>query len=734
MNGKFIKLFIFIFLFPLLNTTAGKVILYSDNPSQEKTSGFNDLYKALIVNPMNIDARFTLAKELYNKGDYRASLNNLQYLISITDDDVILLFFNKVKYEYEEYVSREISRYMLLLESMPVNKGTAMLIYKNEKELGKFEHTTEVLTEYLRLDPNDLEVKKALVDVYLTGGLLEDAYSELQGINQKNPEDKESEYLMYKLAAVLKKYSKRYEDYFYSNPREESLIYLGIIEYSKDNVDATLDYLNAYDGKDNTHPDISKLLYLQQKNYKSELEIKGDLLQEARDALQFNDCAKSAALFAQYLDEYPADSTTLYEVAEANYCAENYKVAADYYTDYFNEFGSTDDLLRKRAHSYQESRQNFLALDDYLLLNEKFPDDEDILIGIARTYNQAGLYDVARTYYQKTADLYPTSFYILDEKDKVAPFNREVFAYIPHILGYSWDFQKKLELYPRYSLASDGEGFVKLKGGFYTEINLLRFLTLGTGIDRVSIENKSGGQNYTGVEGAFILSPLEFITLEAKFGMMLFGGNDSHFETNTKIDYHSEFIKGYISYFNGDASQIYNDEALVFNRIHAQEYSTGASIYFPRGMVLEGKYSLFETAEFEPDEKSILKVSDNIGNELTIIGKIRVFDEYFAGYQYFYADYKQVLEYYYTPQLLEQHSFIAETPFYYFEPVYVRFSGIFGIIPDNTLLVKGVSFELKGVLIKDLEIHASGNLNWNYRFTNPYSSRNLSIYLRYSIL
>ena len=581
MNGKFVKSIlaislIFLTFLPVFPVKGSLICAQSAG----EYGSFNELYTALIQDPMNTEARFELARQFYLKKDYKNSLLHFSYLIPITDDGEITLYYERVKSEYETVLARENSRYLLLLESMPVNRATAELIYSNEKEMGEFDHSERVLTEYLRLEPDDKEIRLKLIELYLTLGKNEEAYKELSLFMMKYPEEEEANYTMYKLAAMLQKFTKRYDDFFYSNPKDESLIYLAYIEKNKKNEEAAIDYLQSYEGDDFLDPDLSNLLYLEQLGFVEKKEEKGNLLEEARDALLYGECANSSTLFNKYLEEYEPDSLLLREAAEANYCAGNYDIAADLYDDYFSNYIYNDDDLRKRAHSYQQIQENFLALDDYLDLKERYPEDEDVLVGLARTYNQAGIFYEAKRYYQLAADLYPTSFYILDERDQISDFHKRTFGYFPNIVGYSWGFQKGLEVFPKFSQYSDGDGFVRLSGGLATEINLLRILKLGAIIQRVSLENLNGGQNYTEYGGILKFSPVEFITLETYFGSMLFGSKEHHFEADISLKYNSELINGEIYYYSGDASKVFRHYQLTFNRIRSELYGGEAFVFF----------------------------------------------------------------------------------------------------------------------------------------------------------
>merc|ERR1711879_41760 len=93
-----------------------------------------------------------------------------------------------------------------------------------------------------------------------------------------------------------------------------------------------------------------------------------------------------------------------------------------------------------------------------------------------------------------------------------------------------------------------------------------------------------------------------------------------------------------------------------------------------------------------------------------------------------------VLNYYYTPQDYIEHKITFDTPYYYFEPFYIRAHAELGIVPENTLFTKRFSFDAKGNLTPDLSLTASGGLNWEYRFLNEYTSRFLNISFRYQIL
>lgn len=734
MNGKFVKSFLVISLLFLTLLPGIPVIgTLSYAQSGRGYTSFNELYDALIENPMDTGARYELARQLYHKKDYKNSLHHLTCLVPVTDDGEITLFYENVKSEYETVLTREINRYLILLESMPVNKATAELIFNNEKEIGEFDHSERVFTEYLRLEPEDRDIRKKLIELYMILGKNEEAYKELSSYVIKYPDDDEANYKLYKLAAMLQKFTRKYEDYFYSNPKDESLIYLAYIEKNRKNNADAIDYLQSYEGEDFLNPDMSNLLYYEQLSYVEKKEEKGNLLEEARNAFLDGECKNASELFDRYFEQFEPDSLILHEAAEANYCAGNYENAAELYEDYFSSYTYNDDDLRKRAHSYQKTKQNFLALDDYLVLEERYPEDEEILVGLARTYNQAGIFYEARRYYQRASEIYPTSFYIIDEKDQLSEFEKRTFGYFPNTFGYALEYQKGMHFSPLFSQYSDSEGYVRLSGGVSTEINLLRILKLGAIIRRVSAENLNGGQNFTEYGSTVKFSPIEFLTLEGYFGSMVFGGNDHHFETEASITYHSELIEADVRYLSGDASRVFNHYQLVFNRIHTELYGGKAYIYFPRGMIVGAEYDLITTEKFRPADLNLLSVIENIGNRMAVVGKIKVFDEYFAGYEYFYADFEQVLGYYYTPQDYIEHKLTFETPFYYFEPFYIKVQGEFGIIPENTLFTKRISFDAKGNLTPDLSIVASGGLKWEYRYLGDYSSRFLNINFRYEI-
>lgn len=698
-------------------------------------STFSDLYDLLEENPMDTDSRYMLALAYYNQGNYKAALEQLSILEPVlSDNDEFTATYSNIKNEYNDELDREKERYLILLETVPVNKNIAQIIYANESEQNNFEYSENLILKYLEGYPDDTEMILSLADIYIRSGRSEDAYQQYQKLLSLQPDEESVEYKYYQLAAVLKKYSQNYKEYFEDSRADDAELWSAYVASQENDNESTIDYLNDYNGDDFTNPDITMLLFNIQKLFKPQEVIADNTLEEAKDALQFNECEKASELFEKYLNNYEGDADIFLDAAEANYCAEKYDTAAYYFTRYFDYADTTSELLKKRAYSYQMSGNNFQALDDYLYLESVSPEDEEVLQGLARTYKQAGLYDMSRKYYDKAIELYPTAFYILDESDSLKETGKRVNAFLPQIIGYDDSFEKRLNIEPVAEIYSDNEDFSLRNGGVSSKIRILTYLDFGLTFKRYSLESKEGVNNFNDLSGSIFVYPYDKIFIEGNFSILDFSEDEKYFNTTARAGYNSDFVSGAISFYKGDLVKKIYDSPLTFNRIPSTIYNGEVEFNFPRGMILEIKYDYIKTDEFLPASESFFKVAENIGNETGIVGKIRVFDEYFAGYEYKYADYKYQTEYFYTPQMYKSHSIVAETPAYFLEPFAIRFNGKFGIIPNTNYLVKSAGVEIEGHLTDDLLLTASGKLNWDYRYNQSFQNRQFSFKLNWRIL
>ncbi len=739
----FKKCFSGIQLYLLLGIFLGS-ILFLNTPLNAQQDNYNyvsqgvyesilDLLTEVKANPNNYNARILLAHEYKLRKDDETAL----LLLAPLDESEILnskhkAIYDRIISEYKDSLRRDIQRYSLLIESMPINNISVSIITNNELKLNEFSKSKELLLRYLDVNPNDDKMRSLLVKTSFLGKDYTTAFENSKYLYKKYPQDKEYEKRYYVAASLLKKEDVDYEEYFYETGDTDGLYFLAVNEFGKNDKDDAVDYLEEASALNYTKPDFSYIMFNANKGEVSESVhiYVDDLLDSANTARDSGNCALAAEYLVEYTNFTGRSNKYLLMIADDYYCAKNYKDAEEFYSLYLEHI-ETREVRKKRANCFVKQKDYFAALDEYIELSSKYPKDSEIKLELARLYFVTGLYPKAREVYAELIKADPEDFQVYDEAQKIPKLRQRVNRLFPHYLGYKDDFVKKFVLQPVFKYYADEDQFVKVNSGGWLNYTLFSYLDLGLQFHRNSIENSSGGLNYSNIFGSIKVLPYKTIVAEAVFGNSLFENNIGMAYFNGSFSFSTPMADISLFYIESDAVNLLNDVQLVNVRLKALKYGGKISGVVKEKVELYAEYFIFETDKYIPENSDILRVASNIGNELLLAGKFRFKEGYKVGYKFIFQDYKYRLPYYYSPELATEHIITGELPPLEFEPVYATIYGGFGVYKDTRFLTKELGIKFDGKIAPNLFIKGDASISWNYRYEKVYNSKQVSVHLNY---
>lgn len=277
-------------------------------------------------------------------------------------------------------------------------------------------------------------------------------------------------------------------------------------------------------------------------------------------------------------------------------------------------------------------------------------------------------------------------------------------------------------LAPFFTSYRDNQDFTLLNYGGRVDAGFVGFLGLGALWSRTNISINNYERNLTTLKGVGSIFFSKIVSLAFSYGVLTIPGeqNKNVGDAAFRIEEPEHFsIAAY--YENNDARLLLYSQNMLFVRLKSELYRFSGYYQYKdvsRISMLYGYYKISDT---------------NKGNDFQIrLGK-KFFENSMLGYEYYFADYAFVSQYYYSPQKFASHSLWGEYKYQVAPPVVTKIGGKIGYVPDADFIVSELYGEIN--YKPALYFNLTGRIGYadSFRYDSSYKSLNASLSVYWSV-
>ncbi len=487
------------------------------------------------------------------------------------------------------------------------------------------------------------------------------------------------------------------------------------------------------------HPDSPDILNFGGKFYEkfaSEEEIFTGKKEELINVFEEGRCKEAINIYESFPENHRRGKDFLSKAAEAYECEKQYLNAVEIYNIILAE--EYDSGIHKRkAIALFKGGEYSSALEELKKLENTNPDDPETGLLRGDVYASIHRYDKARAEYNRIIEKFPEFYEAYDRLDAL-PLRKVKKG---SMLGSVWDIDKyerrNIEVLPLMNVNINSDSYENIQAGLRVRTSWYKYIRPGFSYMRGSRKNKDEGHNYTRYFGELFVRPLESLLIEMRFGEYFVSDVKRNPDVEVKADYH--FRQNYqisAGYHLSDAVHHYDDAGAIGPRIPVHKYFIRANGVLYKRFYLTINYRLMATDLSTMIENNLItKIPSNIGNDFAATVGFLIHKNTFAGYEYFYEDYKYTLDYYYSPQEFSTHYLWID--WYYTSTAYGRFDFNFGIKggyhPENDQFLGGFSGHIRTNVYKRIDMEFTAGIFHSWRYNGPFKKRWASVKLYYSL-
>ena len=434
-------------------------------------------------------------------------------------------------------------------------------------------------------------------------------------------------------------------------------------------------------------------------------------------------------LFDEYfeMDDNPSKQV-MKEYAQVNIAAENFDTAIDIYNDMLEE-EYDDEIALERANAYLWSGDSLNALNKFIELSEKDPENFDAKMGLADSYYINQEYGEAEDIYDELLEETEDSVQaeLLKQKKDMLPMYgmaaglNSAFQYI---------LPTNLSIVPTARFYDDNQELTYLQYGLRAEVGILRYFTIGATWMRTHLFSSNpnyiaNSQVLTEFSGQAYFHPFKHFSIGGSLGRLNIEGEDYKRIGTIEARWFSDNLLLRAGYRDTDARLALFSPNLLYKRLDTYVYH------------FSGNYKLKDKYKFLLFYQYFIISDGNIGNDFRFrLGKA-FRPNLFVGYEYLFTDYgfsadtkdkmgRFIHKYvYYSPQEFSTHSIWVDYEYSKIENLELVFGGKIGYAPTVDFIV--------GDIYVDAGYQVLDNLSLNGRATYGISYRNYSSYQFISI-
>lgn len=704
-----------------LDLAKGKGYIYSINDTtvrynygiapEQKEYIIDKYFRLLKHNPNDDNLRYKLIEELINANRYEEAKEELKKLSpNLQSDQKFYDISQKIRFLSNSFYSDKINYYEDLLSIEPKNTKAMLELAKFYSYKQEYVRAVNYYQKYLSLNPSDKEVEFLLAQVLMWQNNLCDAKKILDSLIKSEPNN-----LKYNLFAAKLNYwlnGKPEETIFLFNRvlnteplNYEALTGLANIYISSDdveNLEVILPRIAKIDStSDNYKKIVQEFLFLKEKLAQRKLNAN---LEEARILAANKNYTPAIKLFNEYLSNTRANTNVISELADLYYLNNQKEKAVLIYKE-FLAVNDDYEIRKKLAKLYLWAEDSSLALQEFIKLNSLKPDDIETKIFLGDAYLQNNQSEAAKRIYEDLLKQSPNSYLLKTRLNWIGGTDKFSFATFPTYI----------QLIPRALYFTDNKDFKYSNLGVGFDLGITSFLSLGFSGARGELSSNDDRLRFNQLKGIVYFNVNQVISGSAAFGKTYFVDrvNSDLFEFNLSVSKKNVYsLSAFANY--SDAAFILYSPYLVEERIKTNHLGITGSYKFKNKLMVLGKYQYFDLSD------------ENSGNQLQLrLGK-EFESDLSAGYEYFYFDFQNTSQLYWSPKNFESHSLWADWILFNDDVVKLSLGGKAGLIPENDYLLSEFYAEFDYLIIKSLLLQTRFTTGSSFRSGSGYRSNSVS--------
>lgn len=677
------------------------------------------LYRIAKKNPDDVESRFSLVDELVKAERIEEAYQQLQLLSANNSEDPRFQpMWDKVT-EYRTTVyNQKITDYSARLQKDSSDRTAARELAKFYSYIGDFDSALLAIEAFLNANPgqNDAEMKFLLAKYSSWNRQFDRANELLDILLGSDPNNIDYQLLKGQIGVWTDQdldKSKEYLENVLKNEPENihAVIALASLAIKENEFEPALSYIAKAKQLDPSSKEVENVQnYYELRLLAVEEEKIYEILTEGRNLAMAQQCEEALVKYDEYFSKIQAPTNlVLMEYAEVNMCTKNFSKAIEVYDKILTQ-GEDQEVLLLRAKAYLWSGDSLNALNEFQKLVELDSSGFEQRLYMGDALERLHRYDEARDVYD---NLLLTN---LDSTQRNLVTLRLGWLPVSGIYGFLSTFPSQIGVAPYYAYYSDNFDFQIRNAGARMELGINSFLTAGFSFNRGNLSSNILTKNYSTFKGHLFLRISKRLSLSGGMGSLTYQGNNNRKVSDVQLKYEKDSTIAITGYFEStDAGLLMYSAKLINDRITAEYYRLSGSYNHKDITRLSAYYSFISLSD------------GNLGNDLQLRIQKKFEKDLWAGYEYFYSNYKfQKKEpngftyIYYSPQDFESHSLFGEWDLEKNSEYTITLGGKIGYVPSSDFMIREGSLGALYKPLKGLTISGKVTFGGTYRYDSNY--------------
>ncbi len=693
-------------------------------------------YRMVRINPNNDEARFKLVNLLLEKRRFEEAKQQLKILKrKYSDTERFKRLEELLRKNMELYYSKDINENLTKIKENPKDSTATFDLVKKYISLGNLQDAEEILREYLKLSPDDLEANYLLATILLNKGDKQSAYGLMKKVMELGGNKLKYKLLTGELGVWTLSdldISQNYlNEVVLKEPRNiQPHLALSLLFYSKDNLDSMKVELQKAAALDSTNSD-----YLDLKSMYELLKLKKNeehyvaLVNSADSLMRGGNYEDAIPKYREYLDNIGNNKNVLLSLGNAYLMNNDYKSALKTF-DELEQIDPSYDTKLLKAKVLFWSGDSIHVVKEFKNLLEDEPDNAELKVYLGDSYFRQHKFNLADSLYRAVPDSLWRR-YKIDERISWLPPDKTNRTFISKAwYNLTGNLLSYLYLNPNVYYFNDNLNFTYLYAGIGGETGLLSFLSVGGSWRSGLVSDGSTTNKFQRVLLNLNLILSKHVTVTGGLGKLFSPNNYPYnhpvYELNLRYKRNDNLqLNAY--FLSSEAVVIlYSPYLLPVVSSTAHLYKFVGKYDYHQKLYFEGEYSILEILQ-----NAILGY--NLGNQLDLrIGK-NFMENLNFGYEFEYIDYKFSSSYYYSPQEYSSHSIFGNWNFYKDDEWKVSFYGKIGYVPQSSFVIWDARLQASYQPYENMIFTGFASLRQSQRYDLGYRSKAFGISLSWSV-
>ncbi|MFO7446136.1 MAG: tetratricopeptide repeat protein [Ignavibacteriaceae bacterium] len=672
-------------------------------------------YRLLKRNPNDNQTRYKLIEELVKNQRYGEAFDQIEIIErDSTYTDRISEYRETVKAIRDSIYEEKIVEYTRIIENDPSNKEAVMQLADYYGGMMDYDTALEIMDKYLASVPagQSKEVRYKYAQFSTWNYQFEPAIEQLDMLLEMEPDNLTYQLLRGQIAAWTVQDMEQGEVYLNnvlkadpnSIPALTSLASMKIRQKEFDTAKELLDKATALD-PESKQVEAIQIYYDVSLSNEEGLRIY-QILYDARDLVAAGDCPGAIEKYDDYFSKISGPTRLeQIEYANVNVCAENYQTALDMYDRLLQEEYDYE-LAIMRGKAYLWVRDSVKALEEFTRLVAENPDNFDAKLNLAVAYEYNHEFGEADDIYDELLEVTEDTAQIAMLEQRKSWISAASTSWSPSF----GSFPSHIAFSPIGSYYKDNQDFQFHSIGGRAEFGITSFLTLGTSLNRTTLDTRFTNKNLTVFKWQVFLRPVDKLWINTGFGTLNIQNELKRNVMDAVIRYENpERFMLNASYENTDARLILYSPNLVNVAFDADLYRLQGYYQDKSGVKLSGHFSYITIQD------------GNRGNDLMLrIGK-KFYEAITFGYEYTYANYLRNSFFYYSPQSFDSHSLWADWAAVKNQTLALTFGGRLGYVPKGDYIIREAYGDVTYNPLPYLFLAARVTVGSTYRYASSYN-------------